>query len=217
MRRQTGLSGSPWRNSSSPTERPAARDASRSSSRDGSLGRPFDGMEVRVTDPDTGTPLDAGQVGEIQLRGPNLMRGICGRSREDTFTPDAFYRTGDAGRLDVDGYLYFAGRLDDMFKVRGATVYPSEVEEALESIDYVRRAFVVDVGEAEARRVGAAVVLEPGESHTIEDLERDARRALSSFKVPALWRVAGALDDIPRSATGKVDKDRLRTFVESTR
>ena len=152
--------------------------------------------------------------GEIYLRGPNLMRGICGRTRTETFTPDGYYPTGDAGLLDADGYLYFAGRLDDMFKVHGANVYPSEVEAALEAIAYVRRAFVVDIGGDDGRRVGAAVVLAPNDSHATADLDADARRALSSFKVPARWAIIEA-DDVPRAATGKVDKDGLRRLIES--
>ncbi|HUP75732.1 MAG TPA: class I adenylate-forming enzyme family protein [Acidimicrobiales bacterium] len=179
----------------------------------GSLGRPFTGVEVAIVDQDTRAPVPRGEVGEIYLRGPNLMRGICGRTRAETFTPDGFYPTGDSGRLDADGYLYFTGRLDDMFKVHGANVYPSEVETALEEIAYVRRAFVVDIGSADTRRVGAAVVLD-NDAHAPADLDADARRTLSSFKVPALWAIIGA-DDVPRAATGKVDKDGLRRLIES--
>jgi acyl-CoA synthetase (AMP-forming)/AMP-acid ligase II len=181
--------------------------------KEGSLGRTFAGIEVQIVEPETGVPAAPGVVGEILLRGPNVMRGICGRTRSETFTADAFYRTGDLGRLDEDGYLAFVGRRDDMFKVSGANVFPSEVEAALEAIPYVRRAFVVDVGLGEARRVGAAVVLRPDDEHSAADLEADARRVLSSFKVPARWAVVGP-DDVPRSATGKVDKDGLRRLVE---
>ena len=99
----------------------------------------------------TSTPVrrsPTGRIGEIQLRGPNMMRGICGRTRAEVFTDDGFYPTGDLGHLDADGYLFLTGRRDDMFKVRGATVYPSEVEAALHTIDDVRRAYVVDVDAA---------------------------------------------------------------------
>ena len=66
----------------------------------GSCGKPFPGMEVRIVDPDSGEPVPAGTVGMIQIRGPHTLRGICGRSREDLFTPDGFYPTGDLGHLD---------------------------------------------------------------------------------------------------------------------
>jgi acyl-CoA synthetase (AMP-forming)/AMP-acid ligase II len=81
--------------------------------KDGSCGRPFPGVEVRIVDLETGAPTGSGVVGEIQLRGPNLMRGICGRTRREIFTEDGFYPTGDLGRLDADGYLYLTGRRDD--------------------------------------------------------------------------------------------------------
>src|SRR5512134_8371 len=96
-----------------------------------------------------------------------------------------------------------------MFKVHGATVYPTEVEEALEGLDYVRRAFAIDVDHEGARRVGAAVVLASDDGRTLDDLEIDARQVLSAFKVPARWKLVGP-DDIPRTATGKVDKEALR-------
>ncbi len=107
--------------------------------KEGSCGRPFADVEVRIVDLDTGAPVGDGVDGEIQLRGRNMMRGICGRTRAEVFTDDGFYPTGDLGHLDADGYLFLSGRHDDMFKVRGATVYPSEVERALHSIDDVRR------------------------------------------------------------------------------
>jgi acyl-CoA synthetase (AMP-forming)/AMP-acid ligase II len=80
-------------------------------SKHGSCGRPFDGVEVRIADPSSGTELPAGAEGEVLLRGSNIMRGICGRLRSEVFTPDAWYRTRDLGRLDDDSYLWYVGRL----------------------------------------------------------------------------------------------------------
>ena len=138
----------------------------------GSCGRPFAGIEVRIVDPDSGAEIPAGEQGEIWLRGPNLLRGICGRVRSTVFTTDGSYRTGDLGHLDDGGYLFYAGRLDDMVKVRGATVYPSEVEIALRSIDGVRQAYVTDVQGAGGRPEIAAFVV-TGETL---DAVRDAAR-----------------------------------------
>ncbi len=84
----------------------------------------------------------------IQIRGPHTLRGICRRSREELFTPDGYYPTGDLGHLDDDGFMFYHGRSDDMFKVSGATVYPSEVEQALRTIDGVENAFVTEVSGA---------------------------------------------------------------------
>ncbi len=145
----------------------------------GSCGKPFDGTEVRIVDLDTGEPVPAGTIGMIQIRGPNTLRGICRRSREEVFTADGFYPTGDLGHLDGDGFMFYHGRSDDMFKVSGATVYPSEVEQALRSIDGVQNAFVTDVSGA----VGAVVISD----EPVDHLRTAARKLLSSFKVPTVW------------------------------
>ncbi|BBY78320.1 AMP-binding protein [Mycolicibacterium parafortuitum] len=178
----------------------------------GSCGRPFDGVQVRITDPDTGTALPADSIGMIEIRGRTVMQGICGRAREDVFTADGYYRTGDLGRLDADGFLFSHGRADDMFKVRGATVYPSEVEEALRSLDGVRAAFVTNLPGPEGDRVAAAVVCDA--SITADRLHRAAREVLSSFKVPSGWVLVEDEDKIPRGPTGKVDAVRLRELLE---
>jgi acyl-CoA synthetase (AMP-forming)/AMP-acid ligase II len=171
----------------------------------GSCGKPFDGMQVRIVDPDTGQPVPAGTIGMIQIRGPHTLRGMCRRSREDLFTPDGYYPTGDLGHLDGDGFMFYHGRSDDMFKVSGATVYPSEVEQALRTIDGVENAFVTDVTGA----VGAVVI---GDT-TVEHLRAAARTLLSSFKVPTVWLLVNSDEDIPRGTTGKIDTRRLRDLL----
>jgi acyl-CoA synthetase (AMP-forming)/AMP-acid ligase II len=171
----------------------------------GSCGKPFDGMQVRIVDADTGQPVPAGIIGMIQIRGPHTLSGICRRNREDVFTPDGYYSTGDLGHLDDDGFMFYHGRSDDMFKVSGATVYPSEVEQALRTIDGVENAFVTDVSGA----VGAVVITDG----TVENLRAAARKRLSSFKVPTVWRLVKSDDDIPRLTTGKVDVRRLRALL----
>lgn len=175
----------------------------------GSCGRPFDGVDVRIMDPETGDPVPPGAVGMIHLRGPQLLRGICRRSREDVFTPDGFYPTGDLGRLDEDGFLFYHGRCDDMFKVSGATVYPSEVQAALREIPGVRGAFVTEV----EGRVGAAVV---GDGLSAEELRSQARTRLSAFKVPTVWLVLRSDDDVPHGPTGKPDVRLLRELLADT-
>ena len=165
----------------------------------GSCGRPFEGVEVRIVD------------GEIHLRGPNLMRGICGRPRSTVFTTDGWYPTGDLGRIDEQGYLWYSGRVDDMFKVKGATVYPSEVEAALRSLPEVTDAHVTEVtSEDGASRVGALVVAAVG----ADVLAEAVRARLSSFKVPTVWRVVPGRDAVPLMATGKVDKPRLQELLQ---
>jgi acyl-CoA synthetase (AMP-forming)/AMP-acid ligase II len=178
----------------------------------GSCGKPFPGMEVRITDADTGEPVGSGTIGMIELRGPHTLRGICRRSREDLFTTDGFYPTGDLGRLDDDGFLFYHGRSDDMFKVSGATVYPTEVEQALREIEGVDNALVVNMSGAHGNQVGAVVVCDTG-ANTAEQLRGSARKLLSSFKVPTMWLLVDSDDVIPRSETGKVDARRLRELL----
>lgn len=178
----------------------------------GSCGKPFAGMNVRIVDTDTGVPVPAGTVGMIQLRGPHTLRGICRRTREDVFTVDGFYPTGDLGRLDHDGFLFYHGRSDDMFKVSGATVYPSEVETALRGIAGVQAAVVTNVPDGDRSRVGAVVA---GDGLTIDDLRDRCRDLLSSFKVPTVWLIVAGPDAIPHGPTGKVDKRRVRDMLST--
>lgn len=175
----------------------------------GSCGKPFESMEVRIVDPETGQLMPNGTIGMIQIRGPHVMRGICRRSREDLFTVDGFYPTGDLGHLDDDGFMFYHGRSDDMFKVSGATVYPSEVEQALRTIDGVENAFVTEVSGA----VGAVVVSDLA----VDDLRAAARKLLSAFKVPTVWHLVDSDDDVPRGTTGKVDVRRLRALLAGVR
>ena len=172
----------------------------------GSCGKPFDGVDLRIVDRESGEPAPAGTVGEIQIRGPQLMRGVCRRGREDLFTVDGFYPTGDLGLLDDAGFLFYRGRCDDMFKVSGAGVYPSEVVAALREIAGVRGAFVTEVN----ARVGAAVVCD---GLTVEALRTEARRRLSAFKIPTVWLLLDSDDDVPYGATGKLDVTRLRGML----
>jgi acyl-CoA synthetase (AMP-forming)/AMP-acid ligase II len=178
----------------------------------GSCGRPFEGVEVRIVDPDTGKEVPRGEEGEIWVRGDHLLRGICGRVRSTVFTEDGSYRTGDLGRLDEDGYLWSSGRVDDMVKVKGATVYPAEVEAALTALDGVRQAHVTDVPDGPGRRQVAALVVT---DRTVDSVRRSVRSALSAFKVPSLWFATPAADDVPMLASGKVDKVALQQLLKT--
>ena len=178
----------------------------------GSCGKPFPGMEIRIVEPDSGEPVRAETSGVIAIRGPHTLRGICRRSREELFTADGFYPTGDLGHLNEDEFLFYHGRSDDMFKVSGATVYPSEVERALRTIDGVENAYVTNVSRASGERVGAAVV-SGNQALTAEQLRSSARTLLSAFKVPTVWLLLESDDDVPRGGTGKPDTHRLRGML----
>jgi acyl-coenzyme A synthetase/AMP-(fatty) acid ligase len=176
----------------------------------GSCGRPFEGMDVRIFDLETGDRCPPGVDGEIGVRGPNVMRGICGQTRSETFDANGYYRTGDLGNLDVDGYLWYRSRRDDMFKVSGATVYPAEVEGALQGVHGVRQAFVANVPSERGEQVGALVVTDL----SVDALDVAVRARLSSFKVPTLWYVTDQAADVPRTATDKVAKPALQALLE---
>ena len=176
----------------------------------GSCGRPFEGVEVRIVDPEARREVARGGEGEIWLRGDNLLRGICGRLRSSVFTEDGWYRTGDLGQLDEDGYLWSCGRRDDMVKIKGASVYPSEVETALRAVDGVSQAYVADVPDDSGRPQVAALVVSDA---TIDAIRRSVRQRLSAFKVPTLWMVTPEADIVPMLASGKVDKSALQALL----
>ncbi len=176
----------------------------------GSCGRPFSGVEVRIVDPESGVACSPGVTGEIRVRGPNMMRGICGRTRDDTFDLDGFYPTGDLGSLDASGYLWYGGRRDDVFKVKGATVYPSEVESALRSIAGVHQAHVTNVTGDDGAEAVAALVISP---LPVAELVELARSRLSAFKVPTRWLVTPSAETVPVTATAKVDKAALQALL----
>lgn len=178
----------------------------------GSLGKPFAGAQVRICDPETGAVLGPDETGAIQIGGPNILKAICGREREDTFTADGWHDTGDMGRIDTEGFLWFAGRRDDMVKIGGASVYPAETAAALERLPGVERAVACDLKVDGETRLGAAVA---GANLSLASLAAGARESLSAFKVPRLWLILQSADELPRLVSGKVDMEGLREMIEA--
>jgi acyl-CoA synthetase (AMP-forming)/AMP-acid ligase II len=173
------------------------------------FGVAVEGVAHRVIDPGTGSILPPGELGEICVRGYNLMLGLYKVERDSVFEPDGFYRTGDAGFFDERGLLHFKGRLGDMIKSGGANVTPGEVEQVLLGFEEVKEAHVVGVDDADrGQSVEAAVVLEPGRQASPEALRERVKRALSAYKVP---RHIFVYEDgtLPFTDTGKIDKRRL--------
>jgi fatty-acyl-CoA synthase len=178
-------------------------------------GRPLPGMQVRVVDPATGRPLPAGEVGEFRVKG-HLTPGYY-RDPEQThaaFDAGGSFVTGDLGLVGEDGRLRFRGRLKELIKTGGANVAPLEVEAILLTHPAVKQAYVVGVTDRERGEVGvAAVELHQGAAATAEALTAFCRERLASYKVPAriVFRTA---EEFPRTATGKVQKPRLREDLE---
>lgn len=173
-------------------------------SKRGSFGRSVPGMEHRIVD-ENGRELPPGAHGEIWVRGYSLMLGLHKREREEVFTPDGWYRTGDGGRRDEDGHLYFTGRLGDMIKSAGTNVSPREVEAVLESFDEVSRAVVVGIpAGARGEDVAAAVVVRTAVAP--EDLLARAKEQLAAYKVPRHLMTLDDDDELPWLDSGKVDR-----------
>lgn len=176
----------------------------------GTVGPALPGVEIRVCDPDAGTPLEAGATGMVEVRGPNVFRGYWQMPEKTAaeLRPDGFFITGDLGVLDEHGYLSIVGRSKDLIISGGFNIYPREIEAVLDQLPDVLESAVIgvphpDLGEA------ALGILVPRPGHVI-DLEATAhelRGRLARFKQPRAMEV---VPDLPRNTMGKVQKALLR-------
>lgn len=183
--------------------------------RTGSFGRPLSGMEVRIADPETGHAVPPGESGEILVKGPTLMEGYYRVPRAAALNAEGFFRTGDRGYVDDDGNLHFGGRIKDVIKTAGVNVAAVEVEEALARHPAVQSAHVVGVPDpVRGENIAALVVLRPNEGSAAEELRAFCREILASYKVPRHLFVVGEAE-VPRTATGKVEKAALRRAAEA--
>jgi acyl-CoA synthetase (AMP-forming)/AMP-acid ligase II len=174
------------------------------------FGRRVPDMERRLRNPQTGQWADPGAEGVLWVRGPNMMAGLYKKERHEAFDSDGYYNTGDLCSIDDDGYLYFKGRSTEMIKTSGANVAPREVEVALESYPGIQEASVFGVaGEGHDAIVTAVVVPKPGASIDPEELRKQMRRDVASFKVPKTIFVLSS-EDAPRTGSGKLHKPKLR-------
>ena len=177
--------------------------------RGGTVGFPLPGVRLRVQD-DAGRDLPAGEVGGIQVQGPNVFAGywrMPDKTRED-FTPDGFFRTGDVGRVDADGYVTIVGRSKDLIISGGYNVYPAEVEGYLNELPGVAESAVVGVPHPDFGEVGVAVLIaRPGAVLDPQAILATLKSRLANFKIPKRCFVVEAL---PRNAMGKVQKNLLR-------
>jgi len=173
----------------------------------GSIGTPIRGVQMRVVDKD-GNEVPQGDVGEIVIRGHNVMKGYW-RRPEDTAKaiPDGWFRTGDVGRVDADGYYEIVDRKKDMIIRGGYNVYPREIEEVLYEHPAVAEAAVIGLPHpALGEEVGAAVVLKPGAGVTAGELRDHVKSQVAAYKYPrAVWIV----DELPKGATGKIVKREI--------
>src|SRR4051812_18116898 len=173
---------------------PASRPA-----RPGSIGVPIPGVEMKLVDTVDG-------VGEIAIRGHNVMKGYWNRPEEtaEVVDPDGWLRTGDLARVDEDGYFFIVDRKKDMIIRGGYNVYPREIEEVLYEHPAVREAAVIGLAHHTlGEEIGAAVALHPGAKATAEDLRDHVREHAAAYKYPRhIWFV----NELPKGPTGKILK-----------
>jgi long-chain acyl-CoA synthetase len=179
----------------------------------GSIGLPLSGTEAKVVDRETGKEVPVGKVGELAVRGPQVMQGYW-KHEEDTagVLKDGWLYTGDMARTDEDGYFYIVDRLKDLIIVSGFNVYPREVEEILYNNPKIADAAVVGVpDEYSSEKIKAFVVLRPGARATVEEIRSYCREYLTPYKVP---RIVEFKDELPKSLIGKVLKKDLKELSD---
>ena len=158
---------------------------------------------------------DAGSVGEVVVRGPNVMRGYLGLPDETARTVvDGWLHTGDVGRFDTDGHLVLVDRIKDMIIRGGENIYPKEIENVLHAHPAVLEAAVVGAPDPVLGEVPVAyVALLPGSAVTAGELVGHCRGSLARVKVPVSVVVT---ESLPKNPVGKIDKPRLRSFIVSS-
>ena len=178
--------------------------------RGGTVGLPLPGVSLRVVD-GQGAVLASGEIGDIQVKGPNVFAGYW-RMPEKTaeeFTADGFFKTGDVGRVDAEGYVTIVGRSKDLIISGGYNVYPAELESFINDLPGVSESAVVGVPHADFGEVGVAVVVpRPGVQLDPGQILAELKARLANYKVPKQCHVVA---DLPRNAMGKVQKNSLRS------
>jgi long-chain acyl-CoA synthetase len=174
----------------------------------GSIGTPIDGVEMQVWD-DDGNEVPQGEVGEIVIRGHNVMKGYWERAEatEESLDEDGWFRTGDMAKVDEDGYFFIVDRKKDLIIRGGYNVYPREIEEVLYEHPAIVEAAVVAVpDDSLGEEVGAAVVLKKDESLDADEVKSYVKEQVAAYKYPRkMWFV----DDLPKGPTGKILKREI--------
>jgi malonyl-CoA/methylmalonyl-CoA synthetase len=184
----------------------SAQDGER---RGGTVGFPLPGVGVRVRG-DDGGELPAGDIGAIEVKGPNVFKGywrMPGKTKEE-FTADGWFKTGDVGRIDEHGYVTIVGRSKDLIISGGYNVYPAEIEGYINEMPGVAESALVGVPHPDFGEVGVAVVIpKPGVRLDGEQIVAKLKTQLANFKIPKRCFV---VDELPRNTMGKVQKNVLR-------
>ena len=177
--------------------------------RGGTVGFALPGVTLRVQD-EGGVVLPTGEIGGIQVTGPNVFQGYwrMPEKTKEEFTVDGFFKTGDVGKIDADGYITIVGRSKDLIISGGYNVYPAEIEGYINDLPGVAESALVGVPHADFGEVGVAVVIaKPGMTLTPEQIVAALKSKLANFKIPKKCFVVG---ELPRNTMGKVQKNLLR-------
>jgi malonyl-CoA/methylmalonyl-CoA synthetase len=180
--------------------------------RGGTVGFPLPGTEVRIVDAND-APVKQGEIGNIQVRGANVFVGYwqMPEKTKEEFTADGFFRTGDMGSWDADGYVVISGRSKDLVITGGLNVYPKEIEELIDALPGVGESAVIGLPHADFGEAVTAVVTRQknaaGEALSEAGVIALVKSQLAGFKVPKRVII---VDDLPRNAMGKVQKNLLR-------
>ena len=188
---------------------PDVRHGGATERRGGTVGFPLPGVVLRVVD-DAGASVVTGEVGGIQVQGPNVFQGYW-RMPEKTseeFTADGFFKTGDVGRVDADGYVTIVGRSKDLIISGGYNVYPAEIEGTINEMAGVAESAVVGVPHPDFGEVGVALIIaKPGATVEPDQVLAELKAKLANFKIP---KACFVVDELPRNTMGKVQKNLLR-------
>jgi long-chain acyl-CoA synthetase len=180
----------------------------------GSIGTPIEGVEMKVIDDERGEEVAQGEVGEIVIRGHNVMKSYWRRpdATAEAISADGWLRTGDLARVDEDGYFFIVDRKKDLIIRGGYNVYPREIEEVLYEHPAVHECAVIGIPHPElGEEVGAAVSLRSGAEVTTKELREFVKGQVAAYKYPRhVWLV----DDLPKGATGKILKREVEVPAE---
>ncbi|MGQ7279496.1 MULTISPECIES: long-chain-fatty-acid--CoA ligase [Brevibacillus] len=174
----------------------------------GSIGLPWPDTDCRIVDPSTGEELPQGEIGELAVKGPQVMLGYWNRPEETAAVlRDGWLLTGDMGYMDADGYFYVVDRKKDMIIAGGYNIYPREVEEVLFEHPAVQEAAVIGVPDPyRGETVKAFIVLKEGAQVSEEELERHCRQRLAAYKIPRMYEFR---KELPKTMVGKVLRRQL--------
>ncbi|MGY6549630.1 MAG: malonate--CoA ligase [Roseinatronobacter sp.] len=176
--------------------------------RPGTVGPALPGVDLRITDPDTGTVLDAGAPGMIEVRGPNVFQGYWNMPEKTAAEfRDGWFITGDLGMVDADGYVSIVGRAKDLIISGGYNVYPKEIEQVLDALPDVRESAVIGLPHPDLGEAVVAVLATEGAGPSEDALRRAVETRLARYKQPRHYL---RVRELPRNTMGKVQKAALR-------